>query len=168
VVGIAVSEGTPPLIVVCVCCAVACRTVTRILCAPSTTSKKEVCTLLEIQLFVIFRSSSYSSMAVVCAAELRHIVMEYVDGPDLYEYVREHVCRSPVVLHDSTSRTKCSNVDLTLYCRQGVLSEVHCRQVIEQISSALSYIHSKGIVHRDIKVGYAVCLLRGVCTSADR
>jgi serine/threonine protein kinase len=38
---------------------------------------------------------------------------------------------------------------------QGVLSEEHCRQVVEQISGALSYIHSKGIVHRDIKVGWA-------------
>ncbi len=86
-------------------------------------------------------------------AELRHIIMEYVDGPDLYEYVREHVRRSAWAWAFPWLCVPRA-CDSTLCCRQGVFSEEHCRQIVEQISSALSYIHSKGIVHRDIKVGF--------------
>lgn len=51
------------------------------------------------------------------------IVMEYIEGEDLWEYVS----------------------------RKGMLSETEALKYIRQIGSALTMIHEKGLLHRDVK-----------------
>lgn len=50
--------------------------------------------------------------------------MEYAAGGELYKYVEE--------------RTR--------------LGEVEARRIMQQIVNAMSYCHSRGIVHRDLKL----------------
>lgn len=51
------------------------------------------------------------------------LVLEYFEGSDLKEFVKTN----------------------------GPLSDEDCRKVIQQLSSCVAYLHSKGIAHRDIK-----------------
>lgn len=52
------------------------------------------------------------------------MIMEYAAGGELYKYVEE--------------RTR--------------LGEVEARRIMQQIVNAMSYCHSRGIVHRDLKL----------------
>nr|XP_038957443.1 sperm motility kinase Y-like [Rattus norvegicus] len=53
-----------------------------------------------------------------------YLIMELVEGQQLYQYIRE----------------------------SGHIEEDEARQIFEQILSAVSYCHGKGIVHRDLKL----------------
>lgn len=53
-----------------------------------------------------------------------YLIMELVEGQELYQYIRE----------------------------SGHIEEDEARQIFEQILSAVSYCHGKGIVHRDLKL----------------
>lgn len=55
--------------------------------------------------------------------ELFHMVMEYIDGKDLGEYIRE----------------------------KGKLSELQAIKVITKVAKALSFVHRQNFLHRDIK-----------------
>lgn len=52
-----------------------------------------------------------------------HFVMEYCEGGDLFEYV----------------------------ANKGLLEEFEAAQIMKKLFSAVSHMHSHGIVHRDIK-----------------
>jgi serine/threonine protein kinase len=54
------------------------------------------------------------------------MVMELCDNGNLYQYLREH--------------------------SQGYLSEPEARGVLLQLIQGLSYLHSNGIIHRDLKL----------------
>ena len=60
---------------------------------------------------------------VIQAGELFGVVMEYIDGVTLFQYVRQ----------------------------KGQLTESEALLYIDQIGQALEYIHAKGSLHRDIK-----------------
>ncbi|MEA5529751.1 serine/threonine-protein kinase [Dolichospermum sp. UHCC 0684] len=60
---------------------------------------------------------------VIQAGELFGVVMEYIDGVTLFQYVRQ----------------------------KGQLAESEALLYIDQIGQALEYIHAKGSLHRDIK-----------------
>lgn len=57
------------------------------------------------------------------SAAVRYLVMEHIQGGELFEHVVE--------------------------C--GSLSEHDAARVVRQVASALSYCHEHGVVHRDIK-----------------
>jgi serine/threonine protein kinase len=54
-----------------------------------------------------------------------YIVLEYMDGGDMFDYLKE---------------------------RNFTISEERARQMSEQIACALYYLHSYGIMHRDLKL----------------
>lgn len=54
-----------------------------------------------------------------------HIVMECVEGPDLFEYLRANNYRLP---------------------------EVQVQRIIHELLQGVSYLHERGIVHRDLKL----------------
>eukprot|EP00073_Rattus_norvegicus_P043837 XP_017445911.1 PREDICTED: sperm motility kinase Y-like isoform X1 [Rattus norvegicus] len=65
------------------------------------------------------------SLIQVIEKETRiYLIMELVEGQELYQYIRE----------------------------SGHIEEDEARQIFEQILSAVSYCHGKGIVHRDLKL----------------
>lgn len=52
------------------------------------------------------------------------MVLEYCGGGELYEYVN----------------------------KVGTINELDCREIMEQVCSAMAYVHNKDIIHRDLKL----------------
>ena len=90
------------------------------------------------------------------------LVMDYVDGQTLDDYLAEHTGTTgvPPVGHGSTGTTGVPPVAAALPGRagaprppQGGLSEAEVLRILRPIAGALDYAHAKGVVHRDVKPG---------------
>jgi len=72
-----------------------------------------------------------------------YIVSEYIEGGQLFDYIQK--CARSGHSQEVSSDTNSSNY-------LGRFSEAEVRFIAAQLFGALSYLHQKGIVHRDVKL----------------
>jgi serine/threonine protein kinase len=139
-----------------------CSLTTRALWVTSITSKRTVgarlCCRWRRCARIYLRASAWFLLRSRCdrAGELM-IVMELVEGSDMFEYMVQHVRCCCCVFFCCVHTLTCAAWHSCMNGQQGrKCSEDVCREVVRQVASGLAYLHARGILHRDIKVGSGV------------
>jgi calcium/calmodulin-dependent protein kinase I len=95
------------------------------------TFRRRRCHLDEWQVLRMFRNNPHivNLIDVYETEDEVQMVLEYCQGGELYEYIRSNKISSPIYSQ----------------------SEAHAAKITKQLLSALSDLHARGIVHRDVK-----------------
>ncbi|KAJ1769328.1 hypothetical protein IW140_003591 [Coemansia sp. RSA 1813] len=78
-----------------------------------------------------------------------YLVMEYCERTDLWRYLRQ---RHIQLTGDSSVRKPPHNQQTSSGGELAALNEPETRYVIKQVAAAVAYLHSNGVLHRDLKL----------------